>query len=296
METAMKQIYKITNIKNSKSYIGIVIAKDKDYIKRFNEHMTGKGGVWLWKDIDTKNYIVDDFVTELLEEGNEPDEYYRDCEIYYIGYFDTLYPRGYNGNCGNYIVMTPEIIAKAQETRRKNKEDGVIYKPSGNPGYAVYRYQDGCIKKLPTDHPDVVNGIVTHINYNSESKGRLESHKKEMEREKNGGKTDAEIAFSKKIKIISKDYINNAGWQKGRENHRLRVAKKMFTEKEKELHKKIPEIVKKQWESIPEDQKLQRCSPGLTVMNSKIICENCGTETNKGNYSRWHGKNCKHHQ
>jgi hypothetical protein len=29
-------------------------------------------------------------------------------------------------------------------------------------------------------------------------------------------------------------------------------------------------------------------------LNVKVVCECCGTITNKGNYTRWHGDNCKH--
>ena len=30
-----------------------------------------------------------------------------------------------------------------------------------------------------------------------------------------------------------------------------------------------------------------------TTQHKKMICENCGKETNLGNYHRWHGKKCK---
>ena len=85
----MKQVYKITNLKNMKSYIGVSIAQTQTHMDRFELHMTGKGGVWIKKDLLEGLATRDDFIIELLEEGNEPDDYYKAQEEFYIEHFDT---------------------------------------------------------------------------------------------------------------------------------------------------------------------------------------------------------------
>lgn len=289
----MKQVYKITNIKNNKSYIGVVIAKGKNYTQRFKEHMTGKGGVYLWNELQSGNATIEDFVIELLEEGEQDDVYFKNQEEFYIEHLNTLWPNGYNGNKGNYIVQTPEVIQKARETRRINFEKG-LHAPSGQPGMAIYRYADGTIKKLLIDHPDVVTGIAKHINYNPDCKSRILEKEIEEQKERNNGLTDKQVAWKVKIAKLAKQYPNLESWQRGRKKFRERMSKKEFTEKEKELYyERRPELVKQQWAKLSKDEKDSRTSPGLDIMNSKIKCEHCGVETNKGNYSRWHGDKCK---
>jgi len=293
METIqMKQIYKITNLKNSKSYIGISICADQNHMNRFDLHMTGKGGVWIKRDLDDGLATRDDFVIELLEEGTEPVEYYRSQEIYYIEYFNTLHPNGYNGNKGYYIVMTPELLEKAQQKRKQNFEAG-LHKPYGKKGYANYRYSDGQVKYLPIDHLDVTNGIVKHINYNPLAKGRAIKQSKRDERVKNNGYTDAQLEFFDRIRELSKTFVNNDNWQKGRDKFRERMAQKDLTEAELLAIQARPEKTKQQWAAIDPDEKANRVSNGLTQMNTTITCPHCGQTTNKGNYTRWHGNNCK---
>lgn len=288
----MKQVYMITNLKNDKSYIGVSICADQTHMNRFELHMTGKGGVWIKKDLEEGLATRDDFVIELLEEGHHPDEYYRSQEIYYIEQFDTLYPRGYNGNKGNYIVMTEEMQEKARKTRRQNYEAG-LHKPTGRTGHANYRYPDGQMKNLPIDHQDVISGLVKHINYKSQSKGRIKIQAKSDQRLMNNGYTDAQLAFIDRIKEISKTYPDRPGWQEGRERFRARMAAKNFTEAELQVIKERPEKVKQQWASIDPEEKTNRVSPGLNQMNTSITCPHCGQTTNKGNHKRWHGNNCK---
>lgn len=90
--------------------------------------------------------------------------------------------------------------------------------------------------------------------------------------------------------------MNNPGWQEGRERFRQRLAQKEFTEKELEVIQQRPEKTKQQWANIPTTEKMKRVSAGLNHMNSPMECPHCGTQTNKGNFKRWHGNNCKHKQ
>jgi hypothetical protein len=90
---------------------------------------------------------------------------------------------------------------------------------------------------------------------------------------------------------------NNAeiseNWLKGREKHRKRVSNKIFTENEIKAKKEKSKVIKEYWENAPKEERQKRTKAGLDVMNQKIECEYCGKVSNKGNYSRWHGKNCK---
>lgn len=291
----MKQVYKITNLKNLKSYIGISICAEQNHMDRFEKHMTGKGGVWIKKDLETGMATRDDFIIELLEEGEESDDWYRNLETYYIEFFDTLYPNGYNGNKGNYIVMTQEVIQKILETKSRNRAAG-LHKRSGiPPGWSVWRYSNGELKWLPKDHVDVQTGKAVHMNFDPNCKTRMYLQEKENQRKKNNGYTDVQMAFFARMREISQTYVTNPNWIKGREKMRERHARKEFTETELDLyHNRRPNLVKESWKSLSTDARLERTSAGRALMNSKLTCEKCGIETNKGNYTRWHGPNCKH--
>lgn len=289
----MKQVYKITNLKNMKSYIGVSIAETQTHMDRFEKHMTGKGGVWIKKDLEEGLATRDDFIIEVLEEGDEPDDYYKSMEEYYIEVFDTLYPKGYNGNKGNYIVVTPEIIQKILETRRKNRQAG-LHKPTGiKPGWSMWRYPDGSIKHLSCDHEDVLNGIVRHINYDPHSKRRRISESKMEQRLRNNGLTDAEVAAIPFRKGFGQRMVKDPNFWNGRKKLSERHARQEFTQAELEQYALRSDRVKEEWSHIDKESRLQRTQSGLNVMNTEIKCEHCGISTNKGNYNRWHGSKCK---
>lgn len=116
-----------------RSYIGVSINQEQTHMDRFEKHMTGMGGVWIKKDLDEGLAVGDDFIIELLEEGDEPDEYYKAMEEYYVELFDTLYPKGYNGNKGNYIIITDEIKQKIRDTWARNRAAGLHTKRQAFP-------------------------------------------------------------------------------------------------------------------------------------------------------------------
>lgn len=120
----MAQLYRITNIKNNKQYYGLVEKNGKTFLDRFDEHMKGEGGVWIKRDLESGQSIIDDFKTELICEDNI--ETIRQLEIDHIRENDTLYPNGYNGNCGHYIVVTDEMRQKIEKTRQENMLSGKI--------------------------------------------------------------------------------------------------------------------------------------------------------------------------
>ncbi len=290
----MKQVYKITNIQNMRSYIGISICEEQTHMDRFEKHMSGLGGVWIKKDLDDGLATRDDFIIELIEEGNEPDEYYRAMEIYYVELFDTLYPKGYNGNKGNYIIITDEIKQKIRDTWNKNRAAGLHKTPTNQKGFSIWRYPDGTIKRLPCNHPDVLNQLVKHINYNPDSKVHKQSLAKAQQRLKNNGLTDAQVKLIPSLKLFGQRMLQTDNWYLGRAKLRERHAKKEFTEAELDLyHHRRPTIIEESWKTLSREERLERTSDGTKVMNSRISCPHCGIETNKGNYNRWHGNKCK---
>lgn len=276
-----------------RSYIGISICEDQTHMDRFEKHMSGLGGVWIKKDLDDGLATRDDFIIELIEEGNEPDEYYRAMEIYYVELFDTLYPKGYNGNKGNYIIITDEIKQKIRDTWNKNRAAGLHKPPTNQKGFAIWRYPDGTIKRLPCNHPDVLNQLVKHINYNPSSKNRLITQRKLEERLKNDGLTDAQVAIKPFRKNFGQRMISDENFWHGRKKMSERHSRREFTEEELATYAKRSDMVKEGWSNLPPEERKARTKAGLDHMNSQVICPHCGIKTNKGNYKRWHGNKCK---
>lgn len=88
-------IYKFTNKLNNKSYIGQSIHVEK----RFHEHLrTAKKNPKTIFHKAINKYGIENFVFEILEYCNEEELDAR--EIYYIEYFNTLTPNGYNIQIG----------------------------------------------------------------------------------------------------------------------------------------------------------------------------------------------------
>lgn len=287
----MGQIYKITNTKNPKIYIGISFSRGGNYLDRFEKHMAGEGGVWIRRDLEQKLLSPVDFSIEVLEESDDV-EYLRTQEIFYIETFDSLYPNGYNGNKGNYIIQTEEIRQKAKENRRRKFEAGEINLKGIHLGKAVYRYPTGEIAMLETNHPDVLTGKVKHINYTGGPE-RMEAELN-AQRERNGGITDKQLLYRQLQSILWQEIYKFDWWQKGRQTFRERMERKEFTEKELASYEKRSEQASKQWGELTYEERLSVVSAGLNAMNNdKLVCEHCGKTVSKGNYARWHGDKCK---
>lgn len=290
----MAQLYKITNTKNKKIYYGLVESPGKTFLDRFGEHMKGEGGVWIKKDLEVGLAVVDDFKTELICEGDS--ETIEKLETQYIRENNTLYPNGYNGNCGRYIINTDEVRIKRQKTRQENISSGKTdTKVFGSKGQGIYRYSNGDIRSLPMDHPDILSGKVKHINYRGgDIKEQERKEEQERQREKNGGYTDKQIAsFETASERVRKYTITHENWKNGRSKFSERMERKEFTEKEIKNYETYSDRTTNFWTEQTEEYKVERTKNGLDNMNSKVTCEYCGMETNKGNHSRWHGDNCK---
>lgn len=85
-------IYKITNKKNNKTYIGQTI----NYNKRISEHLCGrKKGNNSIIDKAIKKHGKDNFICELIDKTNNQD-HADELERLYIKEFECLKPKGYN--------------------------------------------------------------------------------------------------------------------------------------------------------------------------------------------------------
>lgn len=116
-------LYKITNQKTGKSYIGVT----KNFSRRVACHLSGAGSSEIAKN------LKDDFTTEILLIGSE--RYVYDMESKVIKLYNTLTPYGYNkgfggegGNVSNRLgeSNTQAILSEKDvlniRTRAANKE------------------------------------------------------------------------------------------------------------------------------------------------------------------------------
>lgn len=106
-------IYKITNIINNKSYIGQSI----DIERRFKEHKeSNRTSKYLRRAIN--KYGLNNFTFEILEECDEKD--LSEKEKFWIKYYDSVPPKGYNltkgGDGGNtFQYLSKEELQKTKE-------------------------------------------------------------------------------------------------------------------------------------------------------------------------------------
>lgn len=114
-----KYIYKITNKINGKSYIG----QTTDYQRRFREHRNKGYGEEpnkpLYNAFD--KYGVNNFDFEVIEDLTEN---YNEREKYWIQYYNTLLPNGYNVEPGGEEppLNTGENSPYAEHTKQQIEE------------------------------------------------------------------------------------------------------------------------------------------------------------------------------
>lgn len=126
----MGHIYKITNNINNKSYIGQTLitltnGRVMGYINRFKIHIQRskynykKGSPVLEKAL--RKYDETNFKLELLQECDIKDM--NNLEDYYITFYDTLYPNGYNlmSGGGNGRILSNISKEKMSKTRLGKK-------------------------------------------------------------------------------------------------------------------------------------------------------------------------------
>ena len=283
-------LYRISNKINLKEYYGMTYSKyGKTANERFNVHMDGRGGVWIAKALEN-DFTSADFELEVLEVSDNV-KYIAEREKEEIIKNNSLYPNGYNGNCGNFIVQTSRVTEKAKKTRRSNFLKGK-HKYKGKKKHAIYKTEVGN-KLLSTNHEKVLSGEYKHVNYTGNP--LREREEKERQRLNNNGKTDKQIISIKNASKVAKEkVITSLGWLAGREKLKARKENKDFTLKEKEHHAKLSNKIKEHWRDVNEEERKRRTSSGIKAMNSeKNHCRHCDKHISKGNYARWHGDKCK---
>ena len=127
----MGYVYKITNTRNNKSYIGISIHEPEK--RRIKAHLSGHGNRIIANAV--KKYGKDALTYEILE-ANVFDEFLPELEVAYIANFNTVAPHGYNLTSGGekhkkHTMETRRKMSEAHkgktlsaETRRKISEAG----------------------------------------------------------------------------------------------------------------------------------------------------------------------------
>lgn len=108
-------IYKITNMVNGKCYIGQhKVPKQPESLRRYLG-----GGIAIRDAI--KKYGKDAFKKEIVEYIDDDEKHHMvsEREIYYIKFFNTLCPNGYNISPGGEGGATPESCRKSAITRKQ---------------------------------------------------------------------------------------------------------------------------------------------------------------------------------
>lgn len=107
-------IYKITNKINGKAYIG----QSVDILKRWSRHKSNINNILHEEAIycAMRKYSIENFTFEVIEECEA--EQLDSREIYWISYYNTMTPNGYNMTAGGNAGCARENLLKANEKRK----------------------------------------------------------------------------------------------------------------------------------------------------------------------------------
>jgi len=111
-------------------------AKGKTYLDRFEKHLKGKGGKFLYKAI--LQYGSENFIVELIDEGDFDYIYKREIKES----ANTLYKdgTGYNGNTGRAIFNDKETIKLIIQKRKERYNKEVFQQKLKK----AYEFKDRC--------------------------------------------------------------------------------------------------------------------------------------------------------
>ena len=115
------RIYKITNILNNKCYVGVTT---QQLLKRFYQHCTTNDCTHLHNSI--KKHGKNNFKIEEIYNANTLQDM-LEMEIYFIRYYNSLSPNGYNlregGKYGTFAPIIIEDMKRRMKSKWKNKDD-----------------------------------------------------------------------------------------------------------------------------------------------------------------------------
>ena len=119
-------IYRISRRDSDKSYIG----QSRDIFKRWKEHSNFSRKKLSCISSALKLYCLQSFVWEVIEECS-PEEL-NDREVYWISYFNSMSPNGYNltSGGGQGITVSEEVRAKMSESIKASMTEEVRAKLS----------------------------------------------------------------------------------------------------------------------------------------------------------------------
>ena len=128
----MGVIYKLTNLKNGKIYVGQTV----QFKKRMNHHRHSKQpGV----DAAIRKYGWENFSVEILEEC--PEEMLDEREIFWIAELNSMFPNGYNLTSGG---NAKRILSEA--TRAKLSANSKTLVGEKNPFYGKHHTEEAKAK------------------------------------------------------------------------------------------------------------------------------------------------------
>lgn len=190
---------------------GSVWKEDKTYLDRFEEHLNGKGGVYIKKLIED-GALKEDFKTELL--GVYPK---KECLSRETALAKTsLFPKGLNGNAGKYVEHTDDVRKKMRKPKSEETKKRMSESKKGNTNAKGFTHSDESKQKMSEARkgkPSNTKGL-TH---SDESKQRIS----ESMIGKNKGKTHSEET-RKKLSDAMKGFITALNIETGETGKILR--------------------------------------------------------------------------
>lgn len=117
----MSVIYKITNLVNNKIYIGQTI---NSIDKRLKKHLSQVNCTNICSALYSafKKYGKENFIIEIVINGEYSKEELNQLEMFYIKKFNSLSPNGYNLQSGGNSFMVVESVKKQTSEKLKGRE------------------------------------------------------------------------------------------------------------------------------------------------------------------------------
>jgi len=249
-------IYKATNIKNNKSYVGqTMISLDIRRSQHNHVAMKTKAKTAIHRAI--RKYGIENFKWNILRECNTVNEL-NEMEEYYIKEYDTFSKNGYNMTSGgkNYIVSEE---ARKNMSKAKSGENHPNYGKTLSKETRKKMSESATGKKKSEEHKEKLRIAQTGRKYSEETKQKLSKirmgHTTSIE-------TRKKIGDAHRGKVVSEE---------ARKNMSLAHLGNHHTEEAK--------------------QKISKAFLGIKWR--LVTCPHCGKEGGVNVMYRWHFDNCR---